>query len=140
MSASDDTEHIVSQVEAIIDVWLEYDATGDPSVFTDADVFADDIMHNPPDTPVVRGKAAVLDYLETFDPTVFEWEFTIADIEIGRDIVIAELSYRGRPRPDTDPDAEELGGTSIDAFRRQDDGTLKQIISSPSPAGYYPID
>lgn len=139
MDTREEHEDIIAQVEAIIEVWLEYDATGDPSVFTDADVFAEDIMHNPPDNPTIRGLDEVLDYLESFDPTVFDWEFTIADIEVGRDLVVVELSYRGRPRAEADPDGDEVDGTSIDVFRRHDDGTLKQLISSPSPAGVYPI-
>lgn len=140
MNTSDEYGKIETEVEVILDVWLEYDVTGDPSVFTDADVFADDIIHNPPDNPPVHGKAAVLDYLDSFDPTASDWEFTIVDIEIGRDLVIVELSYRGRPRPDVAPDAEEVDGTSIEAFRRQDDGSLKQLISSPSPDGHYPLE
>lgn len=139
MGTPDEHGQMRKQVEAIIDIWLEYDATGDPSVFTDADIFAEDIMHNPPDNPTVRGRDAVLDYLESFDPTVFEWEFEITNIEVGRDIVIAQLSYQGRARPDADPNAEELSGTSIDAFRRMEDGSLKQIISSPNPSGHYPL-
>lgn len=139
MNTSDEYGEIETEVEAILDVWLEYDVKGNPSVFTDADVFAEDIVHNPPDHPPVRGKAAVLDYFDSLDPTVFGWEFTIVDIEVGRDLVIAQLSYRGRPRPDADPDAEEVDGTSIDVFRRQKDGSLKQIMSSPNPDGHYPV-
>lgn len=137
--STDEHGEIRAQVEAVLDVWLEYDVDGDPSVFTEAEVFADDIMHNPPDNPPVHGKADVLGYLESFDPTVFEWEFTIVDMEVGRDMVIVQLSYRGRPRPDTAPDADEVSGTSIEAFRRQEDGSLKQFITSPNPDGHYPL-
>lgn len=140
MNSSDRDGEIRAEVEAILDIWLEYDVTGDPSVFTDADVFAEDIVHNPPDHPPVRGKADVLDYFESFDPTVFGWEFTIADIEVGRDLVVVQLSYRGRPRPDADPDSDDVSGTSIDIFRREEDGSLKQIMSSPNPDGLYPVE
>lgn len=139
MNSADEDANMTTQVEDILDVWLEYDVTGDSSVFAEADVFADDVVHNPPDNPPVRGKTAVLDYLDSFDPTVFEWEFSIADMQVGRDLVIVQLSYQGRARPDADPDAGELDGTSIDAFRRQEDGSLKQILSSPNPDGHYPV-
>lgn len=140
MDSLDADGNLVTQVEDVIDVWLEYDATGDVSVFTEAGIFADDIVHNSPDNPPLHGKAAVLDHFDSFDPTAFEWDASIENIEAGQDLVVLELSYRGRPRAEADPDADEVDGTSIDVFRRHDDGALKQIISSPSPDGYYPLE
>jgi ketosteroid isomerase-like protein len=135
MNTPEEYEQIETSVETILNVWLEYDLTGDPSVFREADVFADDIIHNPPDNPPVHGREAVLEYLDSFDPTSSDWEFSIVDIEVGRDLVTVELSYRGRPRPD----AEDVEGTSIEVFRREEDASLKHLISSPSPDGHYPV-
>lgn len=126
-------DEIVQQANEIIDIWLEYDATGDVSVFTQADVFAEDIVHNPSGDPPIEGKDAVIEYLDSLDPTVMEWELTLDEITIGRELVVAQMTFRGTEKAAEDGDPEQVVGTSVDAFRRQDDGSLTQILSSPNP-------
>lgn len=128
-------ERAYQQVEGIIDVWLEYDETGDASLFEANDVFTPDVMHNPAGEPPVVGKEQVLEYLEELDPTALEWTIAVDNVSVGRDLVIARTTYRGTKRTEAGDEHAISRGTSIDAFRWQTEGTLKQILSAPNPDG-----
>lgn len=131
MPDHEDRANVAQQVEGILDTWVEYDETVDPSVLEG--VFADDIVEIPCGEPPIVGKDSVLEYLSTLDPTPFEWNHDVQDLHVGRDLVVARVKSTGTRR---DPERADLpkkiviGG--LDVFRRKDDGTLKQFISAPS--------
>lgn len=126
-----DRARVAQQVEDIMDTWVEYDETVDPSVLED--VFADDIVEIPCGEPPIIGKDSVLAHLSTLDPTPFEWNHAVEDLHVGRDLVVARVESTGTRRdPERTDLPEELVIGGLDVFRREDDGTLKQFISAPS--------
>lgn len=133
MGSPVDPQDVRDQIEEVIEIWLEYDATADPSVFDDTDLFAEDIVEKTCGEAPIVGKEAVIEYLDTLDPTEWEWDYTIDEIVAGRDLVVTRFTVRGRENGHDAPDPEEVVISSVDAFRRQDDGTLKQFLSAPSP-------
>lgn len=130
MIPTEEREEVAEQVEEIMDTWVTYDETVDPSVFED--VFAEDIVEITDGEPPIIGKDSVKEYLATLDPTPMKWEHDVEDFHAGPDLVVARVESTGTRR---DPEREDIpekvviGG--LDVFRREE-GKLKQIYSVPS--------
>ncbi|MFB6220966.1 MAG: nuclear transport factor 2 family protein [Halolamina sp.] len=120
-------------IEEIMAAWQTFDDTGDLSVLTDH--LADDVVHSPMGGKPVVGKGAVVEHLRGLDPTENDWEMELDDVEVGTDLAIARATIRGQTAPDDGSDPEEIVLSSVDVFRREDDGSWKQIISHPNGNG-----
>lgn len=93
----------VRHVEALIDIWLEDDETGDATVFEEHDVCADDVIHNPGGEPPVVGTTSALAYLE--DSILSAESFAIETIQ-------SKTGERRRIAIDTPSSWESLGSIS----------------------------
>lgn len=130
MVSPEERERVARQVEEIMDTWVAFDETVDPSVFDD--VFADDIVEITDGEPPIIGKESVQEFLATLDPTPMEWEHDVQDLHVGRDLVVARVESTGvRRDPEREDIPEEMVIGGLDVFRREE-GTLKQIYSVPS--------
>lgn len=133
MSSNSDPAEVVEQVEEILAAWEAYDDTGEFSEIADNNVLAEDAVHIHPGKRPIVGKDDFITFFESLDPSEYDWNHTLEDVVVGRDLVIARHTYRGRKEDDQSGETEKVSGTSVDAFRRTNDGSLKQILSIPSP-------
>lgn len=123
----------MESIEEIMAAWQAFDDTGDLSVLTDH--LADDVVHSPMGGTPVVGKDAVVEHLTGLDPTENDWEMELDDVEVGTDLAVTRATIRGQTAPDDGSDPEEVVLSSVDVFRREDDGSWKQIISHPNGNG-----
>lgn len=134
MTTGNEPEHTdVSQLEEIQAAWQAFDDTGDITVL--ADYLAEEVVHSPMEAPPIEGKDAVVDHLRDLDPTNYGWEITRDDRLIGEDLAVLRFTIRGTTPPENGSDSEEVSLSSVDVFKRQDDGSWKQVISQPNRNG-----
>lgn len=126
MMSMEPTPEEREQLERITAAWEEYDRTRDPAVI--ADYLAEDIMFLPPGSSPIEGKAAALDALEDADgesdPDLDQWG---ENIFVSGNLAVVHGCVA--TTPDNADEQIDGGTTGLDAYRREEDGEWRQIIS-----------
>lgn len=128
MSALDDADDH-DQLDRIRAAWEQYTETGDASQLEDR--LAEHVVHLPPDDQPVAGPEALL-----ADHPVLEggeWEITDVDRIVSGDLAVERSTIRWTAPADDGGEPDRGTVTSVDAYRRRDDGVWRQILSVPLP-------
>jgi uncharacterized protein (TIGR02246 family) len=88
------------------------------------DFWAKDAIWLPPDSPVIRGREALLEYARPFfEQYKMHQEVTVEEIKVVDSFAFARSNFSEKYTPKAEGDSIELSTKEIFIFQRQDDGT-----------------
>jgi uncharacterized protein (TIGR02246 family) len=135
MSDVSSVENDLRAIEALNQRDVQAALAGDTAMMMSQ--WTDDFVALPPAGPILRGRSAIAEALETAatEVEVLEWVFDFQEVKVLGDHAFAWGTYHGSVRPRVGGEAVHSSGKLMRILQRQPDGSWKmyRTISTVDP-------